>query len=80
MRVAAGTIGLPRFNHRVEDRRAVAVQQPSLDDDPLAASRGAERNRGARRQVEHDLWIRPRGLERRQRATFGHHRISIGVA
>ena len=42
MVVAAGGVGLPYFDHRVADRRAVAVEHAPFDRDALAsrAARG----------------------------------------
>src|ERR1700683_2387497 len=35
--VAAFRIGLPDFDHRIDNWRAVAIDDAALDDDPIAA-------------------------------------------
>jgi hypothetical protein len=79
MIVATGGIGLPQFDHRIGHRRAVAVQHPALDDDPLAF-RIMARHVGPFWAVEPECEKRPDRLPRGRCELGRHHVTSNGVA
>src|SRR5581483_3029798 len=73
--VGAATVGLPELDHRVRDRRALAVEDPALQDD--RAGRAVRHDLVLRRHAESEREIRADGLRRREREA---HSASSGVA